>query len=81
MKKLIASLVIAVTLVFGGGTAVASSNQATWRPTIANGGLPYGIYRTDRRGYWEVCFQYVGRADICYRIAAFTPWGPLFWYR
>lgn len=53
--------------------AGASSNPATWRPTILNGGLPYGSYRTERRGYPEVCFQYVGKPDRCYRIAAYAP--------
>lgn len=77
LKRLgIAMLISASSLVISALPANACINCFA-RPTIGNGGIPYGQYRTDRRGYPEVCFQYVSRSDQCFPLAAwtFTPWG------
>jgi hypothetical protein len=69
-------LILPALLSLSPSFASASTNGATWRPTISNGGLPYGSYRKNIGGVDHVCFMYVNRADRCFPTAAYV-WQPL----
>lgn len=77
MRRFVGMLVLVGALGFTVKPASACINCLS-RPTIGNGGIPYTSYRKTIGGVDHICFKYVGRGDLCYPLAAFSPWGVYF---